>query len=63
MLASRTFSGSLTLEWDATGPWAAPHSGFVVSLDKAAATMLTRVMVTPMHYTAAIGPDRPWEWH
>ncbi len=62
-LISQTLSACIAVEWDREGPWASPHSGFTVHLDKAAANMHTRVMVSPISYTPAMGPDRPWCWH
>jgi hypothetical protein len=63
VLVSQTLSTSIGIEWDQEGPWAAPHSGFTVTLDKETARMHTRVMVSPITYVPAMGPDLPWSWH
>ena len=62
-LISHTLSPCIAVQWDREGPWASPHSGFTVILDKAAASMNTRVMVAPIPYIPAMGPDHPWCWH
>ncbi len=62
-LISQMLSPCIAVEWDREGPWASPHSGFTVLLDKAAANMTTRVMVSPIPYIPAMGPDHPWCWH
>ncbi len=53
----------LEVQWDLDGPWAQPHTGFVVRLPRAALRLRMRVLESPISYNMAMGPDLPWEWH
>jgi hypothetical protein len=63
VMVSDVLEAGATVGWDEEGPWAAQHSGMVVSINLEVCAQGTRILRTPPVVEAALGPDRPWEEH
>ena len=62
-LVSKGLARGSTVQWDHEGPWAAPHSGMVLTLDLEALQQDTRILEAPTAIEVAHGPDLPREHH
>ncbi len=65
-LISSSLAMGATLRWDGDGPWAAPHSGMIITLDLTVMDQWIRRVVAPPNLSDqghAAGPDRPWAYY
>ncbi len=62
-LVSSSLAAGAHLSFDASGPWAQPHSGLLLTLDLEVFTMNKVVIEKPLAIHPAMGPDLPWEYH
>ena len=63
VLATAALGTRLDIDWDATSPWAQPHTGFTIKLPRSLLTMQMRVLESPLGHQESCGPDLPWDWH
>jgi hypothetical protein len=63
VLASAALRDVPDVHWGPNSPWASPRTGFRISLAREAFGLQVRVLATPLDYSPAMGPDRPWIWH
>ncbi len=63
VLVANTLAAGAQLTWDDGGPWAAPHSGLMLTLNLQACHQLTQLLHQPLKIVPAHGPDLPWGHH
>ncbi len=60
-LVSRSLDPVVDIAWDPNSPWAQPHTGFVVKVARRALGLQVQELQNPISYSAAMGPDLPWD--